>query len=114
MALLAAEPQSGQLVGLVMFGTVAGAQQVTRIHTLVGDDDGTCAALAAAARTVAAESGERMVVAEVPDDPAFHQAVITLRDGGFHEEARVDDFVADGLGLRFLVWRPSRSGERQG
>ena len=107
MALLAAEPQSGQLVGLVMFGTVAGAQQVTRIHTLVGDDDGTCAALAAAARTVAAESGERMVVADVPDDPAFRDTIAALRESGFGDEGRVDDFVADGVGLRVLVWRAS-------
>jgi hypothetical protein len=114
MAVLAGAPGSSHLCGLAMFGAVAGAQRVTKLHVLLGDDGGTCAALASAVRTMASESGERMVVAEVPDDPAFHQAVITLRDGGFHEEARVDDFVADGLGLRFLVWRPSRSGERQG
>jgi hypothetical protein len=106
MALLAAEPESRQLVGLVMFGGVAGAKQVTKLHVLLGHAAGSCAALAAAVRTVAAESGERMVVAEVPDDPVFRDQVAALRASDFDEEGRVDDFVADGVGLRFLVWRP--------
>jgi hypothetical protein len=105
MALLAAEPKSGQPVGLVMFGAVAGAQRVTKLHAVLGDDEGTCAALADAVRTVASESGERMVVAELPDDRVFNDAIAALRESGFHEEGRVDDFVADGVGLRFLVWR---------
>jgi hypothetical protein len=105
MALLAAEPRSGQLVGLVIFGAVAGAQRVTKLHVLLGDDEGICAALADTVRTVASESGERMVVAELADDRVFNDAIAGLRDSAFHEEGRVDDFVADGVGLRFLVWR---------
>ena len=105
MAFLAAGPTSGQLVGLALFGAVAGAQRVTKLHALLGDDQGTCAALADAVRTVASESGERMVVAELPEDMVVDDAVAALRATGFHEEGRVEDFVADGIGLRFLVWR---------
>jgi hypothetical protein len=105
MALLAAEPGSGQLAGLVMFGAVAGAQRVTKLHALLGDDEGTCAALADAVRTVSSESGERMIVAELADDLVFGDVIAALRVSGYHEEGRVDDFVADGVGLRFLVWR---------
>ncbi|HEX5971443.1 MAG TPA: hypothetical protein VFY85_05925 [Gemmatimonadaceae bacterium] len=105
MALLAAEPASGQLGGLVMFGAVAGAQRVTKLHALLGDDEGTCSVLAEVVRTVASESGERMVVAELPDDLAFDDAIAALRASGFHDEGRVDDFVAEGVGLRLLVWR---------
>ncbi len=105
MALLAAAPGSDHLLGLAMFGAVAGAERVTRLHTLLGDDEATCEVLVSAVRTLASESGERLVVAEMPDDPVFRRAVVTLRQSGFREEARVDDFVADGLGLRFLVWR---------
>ena len=105
MALLAAEPGSRQVVGLAMFGAVAGAKQVTKIHALLGDDAATCSALADAVRTVASESGERMVVAEVPDDPAFHDPIAALTTSGFRAEGRVDDFVADGVGLHFLGWR---------
>jgi hypothetical protein len=107
MALLAAAPESGHLVGLVMFGAVAGAQRVTKLHVLLGDDAGTCAALATAVRTVAADSGERMLVMEVPDDAPFRDAVMALRESGFAEEGHVDDFVAESVGLRFLVWRAS-------
>jgi hypothetical protein len=105
MALLAAELESGQLAGLVIFGAVAGAQRVTKLHALLGSDEDTCAALASAVRSVASESGERMVVAELPDDLVFNVAIASLRESGFHEEGRVNDFVADGVGLRFLVWR---------
>jgi len=107
MALLAADPDSGRVVGLTMFGAVAGAKQVTKIHALLGDDEGTCAALAAAVRLVASDSGERMVVAEAPDDRPFRDAALALRASGFQEEGSVDDFVADGIGLRLLVWRAS-------
>lgn len=108
MALLAADPGSSQLVGLVLFGAVAGAKQATKLHVLLGDDAGTCAALAEAVRTIAQDSGERLVIAEVPDDPTFRVAVAALREGGFNDEDRVDDFIADGTGLRFLVWRPAK------
>ena len=109
MALVAAAPPSGKLAGLVIFGAIAGAQRVTKLHALFGDE-GTCAALATAVRTVASESGERVVVAEVPDDSAFRHAMAALRGCGFDEEGHVDDFVADGLGLRILVWRASWAG----
>ena len=105
MALLATEPESEQLVGLALFGAVAGAQRVTKLHALLGDDEGTCAALAAAVRALAADADERMVIAEVPEDVVFQDAIAALRESGFAEEGRVDDFVADGLGLRLLVWR---------
>ena len=106
VALLASEPGSDHLVGLALFGAVAGAQRVTKLHALLGDDDGTCAALADAVRNVAADSGERMVVAELPDDAPFRRAIVALRESGYAEEGQVDDFVCDGVGLRFLVWRP--------
>jgi hypothetical protein len=104
MALLAAAPGSDHLAGLAMFGAVAGAQRVTKLHALLGDQ-GTCTALAMTVRKVASDSGERMLVAELPDDPLLRPAIAALRESGFDEEGRVDDFVADGLGLRFLVWR---------
>jgi len=105
LALLAAEPHSSHVVGLALFGAVAGAQRVTKLHVLLGDDAGTMDALASAVRAVAEDSGERMVVAEVPDDAPFRDAPDVLRGNGFHEEGRVADLVADGVGLRLLVWR---------
>jgi hypothetical protein len=107
MALLAAAPDSGRLVGLVLFGAVAGAQRVTKLHVLLADDGGTAGALASAVRTVAADSAERMIIAEVADDARFGDAIEALRANGFAEEGRVDDFVTDGVGLQLLVWRAS-------
>lgn len=104
MALLAVEPESARVVGLVMFGTVAGAHRVTRLHVLLGDAE-VCTALARAVRMVASDSGERMVVAEVADDAPFRDAAASLLDSGFVEEGRADDFVSDGVGMRFLAWR---------
>jgi hypothetical protein len=106
LALLAADPASDRVVGLVLFGTVAGAQHATRLHALLGDDEATCAVLADTVAGVAGKSGERLVVAEVPDDAPFRDAILALRASGYVEEGRVDDFVCDGIGLRFLVWRP--------
>lgn len=106
VALLASEPGSDHLVGLALFGAVAGARRVTKLHALLGDDDATCAALADTVRRVAADSGERMVVAELPDDAPFRSAIVALRESGYVGEGQVDDFVCDGVGLRFLVWRP--------
>jgi hypothetical protein len=105
LALLAADPSSGHVVGLVLFGTVAGAKHATKLHALLGDDEGTCTVLADAVRAVASESGERLVVAEVPDDTPFRNAIVALRTSGCFEEGRVDEFVCDGVALRFLVWR---------
>ena len=107
IALLAWEPESDNLLGLVLFGTVAGAQQVTKLHALLGDDEGTRVALADVVRSVATDSGERMVVAEVPEDVPFRDAIVALRESGYEEEGRVVDFFRDGVGLLFLVWRAS-------
>lgn len=105
MALLAVAPASARVVGLAMFGAVAGATQVTKLHLLLADEAATCVALATAVCTVAEASGERMVVAELPDDATVRDALSALRDSGFDEEGRVEDFIADGVGLCFLVWR---------
>ena len=107
IALLAWEPESDHLLGLVLFGTVAGADQVTKLHALLGDDEGTRAALADVVRSVATDSGERMIVAEVPDDALFQLVIAALHESGYADEGGVDDFVCDGVGLRFLVWRAS-------
>lgn len=110
MALLATGPGSERVLGLVMFGAVAGAQRVTKLHALLGDDAGTCAVLASAVRAVATNSGERLVVVELPADPIFRDPLAALSESGFTEEGRVDDFVADGVGLRFLVARTANRG----
>lgn len=103
LAVVAEEPRG--LVGLVMFGTVAGARQCTRLHALVGADPQVVTALAEAVRLVCAEAHERLVVAEVPDDAPFSASAAALRQAGFAPEGWIDDLVADGIALQLLVWR---------
>jgi hypothetical protein len=97
--------RDGELAALAMFGAVAGASRCTRLHLLVGDDD-ALDALADGVVSVCADAGERLVVCELPDDAIFAAAFSALRAAGFAQEGRVDDYVADGVGLRLLVWRP--------
>lgn len=95
----------GDVAALALFGTVAGARQCTRLHALVGADDDALHALAGAVVDVCAESGERLAVCELPDDAIFSATHSALLGAGLVEEGRIDDYVADGVGLRILVWR---------
>jgi hypothetical protein len=95
----------GDVTALALFGTVAGASQCSKLHALVGNDGDALDALAAGVAALCADAGERLLVAELPDDAIFAAAYSALRAGGFAEEGRVDDYVADGVGLRILVWR---------
>lgn len=97
--------RDGVPVALAMFGTVAGARQCSRLHLLAGADGEALDALAAGVVQVCADAGERLLVAEIPEDAIFAAADSALRAAGLREEGRVADYVADGVGLRILVWR---------
>ena len=103
LALLANAP-SGP-VALALFGTVAGARHCSRLHALIGDDRAAVAELAGAVAQVCADAGERLAVAELPDDGPFRAAARALAQAGFAREGCMDDFVADGVPLQLLVWR---------
>ena len=92
-----------QLVGLVLFGTVAGARSVVKVHGVVARERDTAIALLNAVLTASEHSGERMIVSELPDDTAFTIASEALEASGFAEEGRVPDFVRDGVALRLFV-----------
>lgn len=104
MAVLATDSRDAVL-GLALFGAVAGARRCSRLHALLGDD-ASLAALADGVAHLCAESGERLVVCELPHEPLFLPAIAALERSSFVEEGRVDDFVCDGVALRLLVWRP--------
>ena len=104
MAVLAIDSRD-RVLGLALFGAVAGARRCRRLHALLGDD-ASLAALADGVAHLCAESGERLVVGELPDETLFLPALAALERSGFVEEGRVDDFVCDGVALRLMVWRP--------
>jgi hypothetical protein len=98
--------RDGTIAGLVIFGLVAGARGAARLHALVLNrgvsphDVGGRLTRAAAAAVEAA--GARLLLAEVPDDPALGPVPAVLLRNGFREEARVPDFFRDGVALSFL------------
>ena len=62
-------------------------------------------ALLRAVHQASAQSGERMIVCELPDDAPFASTARALAANGYAEEGRVADFVCDGVALRLLVRR---------
>ena len=90
--------------GAAVFGEVAGANGVVKLHTLIGEDGG--ALRAAIARFGTESSAARLVVCEIPDDVVFTAAAEALLESGFVEESRAEGLVAEGIAMRFLVRRP--------
>jgi hypothetical protein len=94
------------LAGLLVFGTVAGARGVVKVHGALAHDPRTFAPMIDAVRDACVRSGERLIVSELPDDAPFTALASALERSGFTEEGRVSDYVRNGVSLRFLVWRP--------
>jgi L-amino acid N-acyltransferase YncA len=98
--------RDGTVAALVLFGAVAGAMGVQKLHTVVlapsvsAEDVGQ--RIVRAVLDAARGEGARLVVAELPDDPAMGQLRALLASEGFKEEARVPDFYRDGVALTLL------------
>ena len=103
MALLASGVDEIPLRGLVLFGTVAGARGVVKVHVVIGREVETSVAMFEAVRATSEHSGERMIVCELPDDTPMAMASAALEAAGYVEAGRVPDFVIDGIALRLLV-----------
>ena len=91
--------------GVVLFGTVAGAQGVVRIHALTASNAEVARALGVSVQAQCIRSAGRMLVCEVADDPLARVTVHAMRELGFEEEGRIADFVRDATDLLILVWR---------
>jgi ribosomal protein S18 acetylase RimI-like enzyme len=96
----------GALVGLVVFGETAGARGAGRIYVVVVDAAarrrGIATALLEAACHDLGARGARFVAIELPEDPHVERGRWLADRGGFREEARVSDYVREGVGLVFL------------
>jgi hypothetical protein len=101
--IVAFEAREAVVVGLVLFGIVAGARGVVKVHALLGNDRVALRALA----TAVCNADVRMVVCEIADEPRFGVTVQLLRELGYTEEGRVADFIRDGVALLRLTWRHS-------
>jgi GNAT superfamily N-acetyltransferase len=91
---------------LALFGEVAGAIGVSKLHAAVVAPSVSLADVGArivsAVLDTARGEGRRLVVAELPDDPVMGQVRALLTSVGFEEEARVPDFYRDGVALMLL------------
>lgn len=95
-----------RLAGVIVFGEIAGARGTGRIYLLAVDATargrGLGAALVHAAFTHLGAHGARFVVIELPEEPRLARALRLAGRTGFFEEARVSDYVRDGVGLLVL------------
>jgi hypothetical protein len=98
--------RDGTVAALALFGTVEGALGVSKLHMAViapsvsvGD---VGQRIVRAVLEEARRDGARLVVAEIPDDPAVGQLRALLASVGFDEESRVPDYHRDGVALSLL------------
>lgn len=98
--------RDGTVAALALFGAVAGASGVSKLHAAVVAPSVSAAdvgaRIVAAVIETARREGDRFVFAELPDDPVMGQARALLTSVGFEEEARVPDFYRDGVALTLL------------
>lgn len=94
-----------ELKAFVSYNFVAGSDRTGAISCVArADDDSGIAALSAAVKELSL-GGARLIVAELPDVPDMARYEELLVLAGFGAEAYVDDYYADGVGMRILVAR---------
>ena len=95
-----------RLAGVIVFGEIAGARGAGRIYLVAVDANargrGLGAALLHSALSHLGARGARFVVIELPEEPRLASALRLAGRTGFFEEARVGDYVRDGVGLLVL------------
>lgn len=100
-----------ELRAFVSFNFVAGAERTGAISCIARADEASgIAALSAAVKELSA-GGARLIVAELPDVPEMESYAELLTLAGFTDEANVNDYYSDGIGMRVLVARLAVSAE---
>ncbi|MES2177579.1 MAG: hypothetical protein V4550_06905 [Gemmatimonadota bacterium] len=85
--------------GLILYGPLAGAVGVVKLHAIVGDAEDVLHGVIT--------DDARMIVCEIPYDAPFQAASETLLRRGFIREGRVDAWFSDEIALDILVYRPA-------
>ena len=95
------------VIGVVLFGEVAGSVGTGRIHFVTVSASARLNAIGSALCDAAvadlAASGNRLAVAEVPDDRRLTSGIALLARCGFREVGRVADYYRDGTDLVILA-----------
>ena len=108
VALVLAEHDQSPLSGVVLFGLVAGANGVIKIHALVGVDRDAMVMLVDGLMLQPQVRAARMIACEIADDPSCAMAASALFACAFTRDGRVEDFFADGVNLDLMVRRAER------
>ncbi len=94
------------LLGFVVFGEIAGALGAGRIYFVAVEATarrrGIATALMEAACTHLQSRGSRFAVIELLEEPPLASGLSLAHRTGFREEARVSEYVRDGVGLILL------------
>jgi hypothetical protein len=98
--------RDGTVAALALFGPVAGTQDTWKLYSLllaerVEPRQVGAAMVDAVIANVRSERG-RLLVAELPADPAIGKTLTLLRARGFKQEGRIPDFFRDEVALLFL------------
>jgi ribosomal protein S18 acetylase RimI-like enzyme len=106
--------RAGEVVGLALFGEVAGTVATGRMHLITVTASARLAAvgggLCDAAVADMVSCGDRLIVAEAPDDAILTSGRALLARCGFRESGRVADYYRDGVDLVILT-RVARAPE---
>ena len=98
--------EGGHVVGLIIYGAVAGAVDTGRIQLVIvapgARRRGTGARLVEGAIAALDAARIRLIFVELADDPALVAGMRLLLTCGFHVDARVPDYVRDGIDLVIL------------
>ena len=105
VALVLAEHDEWPISGVALFGPVAGANGVIRIHAVVGVDPEANVLLVDGLMLQRQVRAARMVVCEIADDPSCAMAASALFACAFTRDGRIEDFFAEGVSLDLLVRR---------
>jgi ribosomal protein S18 acetylase RimI-like enzyme len=93
--------RDGELVGFGVYGTIAGTVGTGTIYGILvaarSRRAGIGLRLVLHIAQDLADSGARMIVAEIPGDAAAVRFRALLIAYGFYEETRVDDYYRDGV-----------------
>ena len=98
--------RDGTVAALALFGAVAGTVGVSKLHAAIVAPSVSAAdvgqRIIAAVIDDSRHRGDRLVIAELPDDPVMSQVRTLLSAAGFAEEGRVPDYFRDGVALTLL------------
>jgi ribosomal protein S18 acetylase RimI-like enzyme len=108
--------RDGEVVGVALFGEVAGAVGTGRIHFVSVSASSRLNSvglqLCEAVVGDLTQAGARLVIAELPDDPILVSGRALLARCGFAEVGRVPDYYRDGVALVILA--RSTAGTNEG